>query len=90
MNTRQLYSVCYPCVAAAANGLDSVEDPANAEWLTGWRTRYALATKHVNGEPWLVEYDGDVEPFYFSWSPCEFCGETLAGDRADCAILEKH
>lgn len=93
MTTTSTYSVCWPCVAATANGIDSVEADSDPDWLASWRIRYALAVKHTNGEPILANryglWDSENEPFYFSWYPCHFCGDTLAGDRADCVIQQQ-
>ena len=79
------YSVCYCCIAATANGIESVEDGGDG-WLPAWRARFRVARNLWEGVPVIVSAGEDCEPFHFSKAPCEYCGDTLAGDRADCVI----
>ena len=84
--------VCADCLFTAANGApdyDGYGEKGHAE-------RYAAATVAHGGE--LVAAcstagHGDPDTgescsgSSFSWQPCEWCGETLGGDRFCASIL---
>lgn len=81
--TPELLEVCYSCVAAAENGVDSIE----GEDVDAWRERYLAAVDHFGAEPIMLwTFDDDGEPFFFSKASCDYCGDTLAGHRCE-AIL---
>lgn len=66
-------AVCGDCLYFAANGWDErvtgnpLPDPAPMRLLPGYD---------------LSSVDDDPEP-YFSWGPCQGCGDTLGGSRYD-------
>jgi hypothetical protein len=77
-------TVCSDCLMIAANGELGTYDPDGA-----------LAAEHIarmddiaNGVAYSGPFtDGDAEGF-FSMSPCETCGETLAGTRYDATVVD--
>ncbi len=81
--TAELLQVCYACAAAGANGVDSVE----GEEVEAWRERYLSAVNYFIGQPVMLwTFDDDYEPFFFSRASCDYCGDTLAGDRCDAIV----
>lgn len=81
--TAELLQVCYACAAAGANGVDSVE----GEEVEAWRERYLCAVNYFIGQPVMLwTFDDDYEPFFFSRASCDYCGDTLAGDRCDAIV----
>lgn len=76
--------VCYSCAAATANGVESVE----GDDVATWRIRFTEAvTRHDGREPVMSwTFDDDGEPFFFSKASCDYCGDTLAGDRCEAVI----
>lgn len=81
---REVREVCYSCAAAVANGVDSVE----GDGVEAWRIRFAEAVTHHGGRVpvMLWTFDDNYEPFYFSKTSCDYCGDRLAGDRCDAVI----
>ena len=47
--------------------------------------RYAESVKQWGDEP----YSNEDEPS-FSWSACDFCGETLGGHRFAASVMQLH
>ena len=84
ITARQWYrvTVCADCMHAAANGEHSTEEH---------RTAYTAATVRNRAEltpacPYPDCCDPDGDRYWFSWQPCEWCGDTLGGDRMHAAI----
>jgi len=74
-------AVCVDCLQVAANGRD-----AGAEYAPGHSEAYAVAVAANGGEP-VPAFD-EERGHWFSWSPCQFCGSTLGGDRFDAVLVE--
>ena len=73
----QELEVCLDCLQVSANGAPDYEGYE----VSGHAERYAVAVKLYGAEPY--DSDGDV---HFSWNSCEFCGDTLGGDRFTVSI----
>lgn len=78
MRIEPFCGVCSDCIQVAASG-----PPTYTGYLdSGHSERYARGVNEWGGEPFTDE----TEP-YFSWSPCNFCGDPLGGDRYDSTVL---
>ncbi len=84
-------AVCSDCLRAAANGIG---DPY-AVWEDRFVERWHDANRRHGRELVAVcpEPDhGDTAPYdqrhgkEFSWSPCDWCGDTLGGSRYCAAV----
>lgn len=74
--------VCVDCLTIEANGPDEVE-PAAVE-------RFARAMESATADGWTYANACPEEcEGHFSWSPCDFCGSTLGGDRHPAALLRR-
>lgn len=76
--------VCTDCLMAAANGLHGWE--CDEDWLDAYET----ACKTYGGDPIPVSEDSENGwscNGHFSWSPCEFCGSKLGGDRYPAVLM---
>lgn len=91
MREWQYLAVCSDCLIAAANGIGDIY----AVWGEGFPERWHDANRRHgaelvascpepdHGDPETGEACG--EPF-FSWVPCEWCGDTLGGSRYCAAV----
>ena len=78
---RQL-EVCSDCAQMSANG------PHGAEFGEGFTERYAAAVQRFGDEPVLTHNPEDEgDGYWFSWSPCGFCGDPLGGNRLSATLL---
>ena len=94
MKEWETLTVCSDCLYTAANGAPDWEGYGES----GHAERYAQATeRHGVGlvaecsrddhaTDWQ-EADRECRGGGFSWHPCEWCGDTLGGDRF-CASVE--
>lgn len=81
--TGRVVAVCLDCLQVSANGRD-----AGAEFAPGHEEGYAAAVA-VNGcEPVPVIDSGGEVAAWFGWSPCEFCGSSLGGDRFAAVLVD--
>jgi len=86
MITLTSVTVCSDCLMIAANGELGTYDPDGA-----------LAAAHVarmddiaDGVAYSGPFtDGDDSDGFFSSSPCETCGETLAGTRYAATVVDR-
>jgi len=89
---------CITCVIAQENGdTSSLSETELAKWERGVYTENVLS----NGWRWSGVQCDDWEPEddvhddecardgWFSWSWCEFCGDTNGGQRFNVAIMRK-
>lgn len=76
-------TVCADCIHVAANGTADAT-PEHVAAFTAATRRHR--TELVPTCPTAGCCDPDGDPYWFSWSPCEWCGETLGGDRMHAAI----
>lgn len=80
--TRQDIEVCPDCIFVSANGAPDYEGYVES----GHAARYAQGLKQWGDEPNTID---DSEPS-FSWQACDFCGDTLGGDRFKASLMELH
>jgi hypothetical protein len=69
---KQYVSACVDCVMCIEYGASE----HNSEFKSGmlwWEAKSA----------YILTYEGE----YFSWSPCDICGNTLGGSRHDVALV---
>lgn len=78
------WQVCADCLHTAANGAPDWDGYAD----TGHAARYAAAAEKCAGEL-VVDCDEETGEIHagFSRSACDWCGDTLAGDRFSAAVL---
>ena len=78
--------VCVDCYFAAANGIDDTY----AEWPDGFREAWLAAVAREGGRVFdpVTDPEGDGCGS-FSWSPCQWCGSTLGGDRFDGVLTDE-
>ena len=83
--TRHIIQVCGDCLHVSHSGPPDYEGYAD----TGHAERYAAAVARVGDEPTArVVGDTELKPS-FSWSPCDFCDDTLGGERYECVVSER-
>lgn len=76
--------VCADCASAIASGDESgVPEDMYDEWLAGIE---ATTLFEVGAVVLACEEDCDG---YFSYSPCDYCGSRLGGDRHPIAVLSR-
>lgn len=92
---------CADCVIIMTNGDRSgLSDEEYARWEEGVESvsleRDGWRWSGVQCDSWVedgvsCDCDGDehVSEGWFSWSPCEWCGDTCGGDRYNVAIMRK-
>lgn len=79
-------AVCVDCLMVIANG-----DTSGISDLPGWESRVTAKNATDNGRYVVVPAgysDDDDDPTYFGKSPCDYCGDTLAGDRHPVAFID--
>lgn len=71
--------ICRDCVLVHANGEDGCDDTDCRHGIpdSGWPVDTELTLGRLDADANAME---DTEP-WFSWSPCEWCGSPLGGDR---------
>ena len=84
MSSHKLHSVkeievCLDCLQVSANGAPDYDGYD----VSGHAEKYALAVKLYGAEPF--SHDGDAS---FSWNCCQFCGDSLGGDRFTVSIYD--
>jgi hypothetical protein len=72
--------VCPDCIYVAANGAPDYEIYTS----TGHFYRYVQGLEKWGSEPFT-----DQDSPSFSWAACEFCGDTLGGDRYTAAVIQE-
>ena len=79
--TRQELQVCPDCIYVSANGAPDYDGYADS----GHAERYAKGLEEWGDEPYSTS-----EETHFSWHSCDFCGDTLGGDRYDSSLMQLH
>lgn len=79
MGNGAIYEACTDCVMAIANG-----DTSGIEDLAAWAARVE-ATDLTSGGKYTAVVYSDHE--YFSHYGCDYCGDTLGGDRHDIILI---
>lgn len=75
MNTFTI-SICADCLAVSANGVHGQELPE------GFAERYAdMVARHGGSEPHHITDEFGELRSHFSWEPCNYCGDSLGGER---------
>jgi len=82
--TRQEIEICQDCLYVSANGMPKDGDILTPETKLH-AERYAESLKQWGDEP----YSDQDEPS-FSWQACDFCGETLGGNRYTASVMQLH
>lgn len=81
--TRQEIEVCSDCLQVSYSGSPTYDGYAESKHSE----RYAQGLKEWGDEPILTNPEDEGS---FSWSPCDFCGESLGGTRFTCSVMELH
>ena len=77
--SRQELHVCHDCIYFAANGAPDFEGYAES----GHRERYLKAAKQYGDEPMSINDES-----HYSKNPCDFCDESLGGDRYVASVMQ--
>jgi hypothetical protein len=72
--------VCVDCLVIDANGPDEVDPEAVA--------RFEAASILNEGWTYANNCPEDCEG-WFSWTPCDYCGSTLGGDRHPAVLIKR-
>ncbi len=77
--------VCVDCVMAIANG-----DTSGVEDFEVWESGVESLDACESGRYTVVigATDEDSDDAGFSWSPCDYCGSRLGGDRFHATFIE--
>lgn len=74
---------CIDCVGVIANA-----DTTGVEDLADWQRRVEAIDASDGGRYVVVLSCADDCEGWFSWSPCDYCGSALGGERHPIAFLE--
>lgn len=76
--TRQELEICADCLHMSANGVAYFSNAGHAE-------RYAQGLAQWGDEPCSTDDESS-----FSMNPCDYCGDTLGGDRYTVSVMQLH
>ena len=79
--TRQEIQVCADCIHVAASGAPTYEGYTES----GHAARYAQGLAQWHDEPFTSDDESS-----FSMTPCDYCGDTLGGNRFTATVMELH
>jgi hypothetical protein len=77
---------CLTCLDAAIAGIYAEPVPEGTYAAAGHTAAsWEAATREGFGEGWAFVDIGDITE-HFTWTPCDLCGSTLAGERYGLVI----
>lgn len=79
--TRQELEICGDCLHVAASGAPTYDGYTES----GHAERYAQGMEQWHDEPFTSDDES-----HFSWHACDYCGDTLGGDRYTASVMQLH